>query len=906
MQAKPYQIEGADFLLSAVTEVGPDAPPRSRLLLSHPGLGKTVQGALALAGCGDRIAVVVCPAGMRRGWVRHLSEWCPRRGVRVAETEAQARQIAERLYAEHRVCGDEPVLVLSHDNLAAATAGRDSPVLRLLACRAVLLIDEVHFAKSATSRRGRAVQKAVYAVHDGGGAVMALSATPMPRDPIDLWVVLTWIGLAEWCFPRPDGGADLHAFAVGHFGGTVVMGRWRFPPTPPGGPLTGRFARVALRHLRDDALPELPEKAHEVRTVPVEGAAASMLDRVARAAASAAGVDLGDLGRDDLPGQARVALEIGRRLEDLTELRVEMARAKIPAMLAWVDELERAGTPCAVYSDHLAPIEALGHVTPGPPLGDGHWHPREGWVVIRGETSERPRDTAVQAFESGEDTDGCPIWGIAFTGAGRVGISLNRAEVLIVVSRSWAHASEEQAEDRVLRFGKLTAPTIGYLLLGHPLELFLHKVLAAKRTRSEIALSGCVRPASAVSLPSVIVDVSPAEAPRDRRPWMSHKRLTTWRDCGFSYDARYRLRVGPPQPPESRRLGILFAGAIAGRLVVWARDPVAAAGPEGDAAAAAEVKREAQQNEWAQKQGRTEEDGRTAIELSRRTMERFGFFSGRWTSYMLDGRPAVEIELRAPMVPAHLPFADPETRRRAEESVSGWAGFYGRCDLIAYDKQHRGGTGQPRLCVVDFKCKERMSEGLSDGADDLQLMLYLNAARALGIPAELATRIEVRNKLPEEPKIVRGNKLSTAQANITDVVLFEQAIKRHGFKREDYAEHLDWLAREGPRCYQPVDCGRVQSALDQVWREMCIDAMLMLTPRPVRNLRNFLSSPCHSQLYGCEHKELCTATMTGSPTPDGYARDLVQLGRLKPTTWRAPKIEDVGVTASDTQAPQEF
>lgn len=883
MSAEPYQIEDAQFLLSALTN---RSIPPSRLLFNEPGTGKTVIASLMLAQL-DLPAVVCCNAGMRRTWHRHLLEWCLARRVETVESEIGARQKAEMLLE----APTNTALVMSHENLAASIRGVGSPVRRLLRQRGVLVLDEAHLCKSATSNRGQGLREAVAAAHAGGGCAVALTATPMPRDPIDLWVLLRWLQLDEWCFP---GG--LYDFAVTHFGGVDVAGRWRFPARPPGGTLSGRFAQVACRRLRRDVLPGLPEKAREVRVVPVEGAAAGLLDRAARSVAQAAGLAPDDLGRDEAAERAvDVELEIGRRLEDLTELRVAMAEAKIPALLAWVAELEAADVPTAVYSDHLAPIEALAG--------------RPGWVTIRGEDSDKARDAAVAAFESGCDANGNPMIGIGYTGAGRVGISLNRAEFLIVASTSWAHASEEQAADRVLRYGKLIAPTVGHLVLGHPLEVFMHKVLAAKRTRSEVALEGCTRRPASVALPSVTPESTPVQADptsRDRRPWMSHKRLTTRRDCGFAYHARYDLRVGPPQPFESRRLGILFAGAIAGRLVVWAKDPEAARGKQGDEAAAAEVKKEAKQNDWPQRLGRTEDDGITAIELSRRAMERFGFFAGRWEPYMFNGEPAVEVELRAPLVPAEFPFPSPELRARAEEMLSGWAGFYGRADLIAYDREHRGGTGKPRLRLVDFKCKERMSEGLSDGADDIQLMLYLYAARALGIPAELATRIEVRNALPSEPPLVSsGKKLSVDKGNVTDAELFEAAVKRHGFDREKYAEHIEWLKREGPRCYSLVECGRTTAALEQVWREMLWDASEMLTPRPVRNLRAFASSPCHSDRFRCEYKELCTATLPGIPSPEVYARDLVRTGSLKPTSWRGPKSDAVGASISTEQAPQE-
>lgn len=884
MRAEPYQIEGAEHMFATLDPHR--RAPRSCLLLSDPGVGKTVQACTFLNWI-DVPAVVCCNAGMRETWGQHLRDWCPGRPAVIVDSEVGARQQAETLI----ITPGPSVLVMSHENLAASVAGLGSPIRRLLRDRSgVLIVDEAHLCKSATSKRGRGLRDAVHAAHGGGGAAVAMTATPMPRDPIDLWVLLTWMGLASYCFP-----GELYGFAVEHFGGVEVGPRWRFPPRPPGGTLTGRFAEVALRHRREDVLPGLPTKSHEVRTVPVAGAVAGLLDRAARSVAMAAGVPPDQLDREDAAERAvALEMEIGKRLEDLTELRVAMAEAKIPALLAWVAELEAANTPTAVYSDHLAPVDALVS--------------RPRWVTVRGEDSDRTRGLAVAAFERGSHPDGRPVVGIAFTGAGRVGISLNRAEYLIVVSPSWAHSSEEQAADRILRYGKTIAPKIGHLVLGHPLEVFMHRVLAAKRTRSEIALEGCTRRPARVALPSVSAEMVSTTSEPARKPWFSFKRLSTRRDCGFAEYARYTLRVQRSTPQENRRMGILFAAAIAGRLVVWARSPGAAQGKEGEDAAITEVRKECKENPWRETQGRTEDDGRTAIELSLRAMRRFGFFTDRWEPYQYEGRPAVECELRAPMVPDALPFPDEATRARAIELLSPWAGFYGRADLIAYDREHRGGTNKPRLRLVDFKCKAMagLSAGLSDGADDLQLMLYLYAARALGIPVELATRIEVVNKLPGPPALLTNKKaLSVAQAQVTDVAYFEQAIKDHGFDRAKYKEHLDWLAAEGPRLYALVECGRTSSALEQAWREMLWDASEMTSPRPIRNLRAYKSSPCHSESSLCEVKELCTATLPGIPTPDVYATDLVRLGTLRKTSWRSPKADTIGVDILDQQAPQE-
>jgi len=377
--------------------------------------------------------------------------------------------------------------------------------------------------------------------------------------------------------------------------------------------------------------------------------------------------------------------------------------------------------------------------------------------------------------------------------------------------------------------------------------------------------------------------------------WLSDSRAKVYQDCQFAEFARYGLGLRPDRSPESRRLGVLFHAAIEGRLLSWCETPDDLGSFDNARAlelAAQKIKKQCAAEQWGQAKGSTEDDGRTALALSLRCLERFGFLTGRWRPYTWQGKPAVELDLRVAL-PEHLSVL-------REGAAFAWAGFVAKIDLIAFDLQHRGGTGQPRLTVIDFKCKESISEGLSDGADDVQLLRYLAATRLAGMPTELAARIETKNKLPEEPALIRGGKLSTAKANVVDEETFLAAIARHGHKLEAYAEHIEWLKREGPRLFAMVQCGRTQAALDTIWTDLLYLGyeMQRADRRPVRNLRSQRTAPCSSDRWQCEYKELCTATIPGLPTPEKYGNDLVQLGRMKRSSGHDYQTEQAAITAA--------
>jgi len=852
MSLRSYQLDGVELTLSALND---STRPPARLLLDQQGTGKTVQFAAAAGLRPHRPAIVTCPAGLRRHWRRDLLRFGNRRAV-VVESAAGAEIAAARLMAGP---AEDRTLVLSHDNLVdALRSPRGAPWLRLLlADGAMIDLDEAHRFKSATSQRGRASKQIRELVHKGGGMTLWSTATPMPQSPIDLWVLLSWAGLNKVTF------GDVFKFGK-HFGGWSGDGgrTWFWPAHVPGGAVS-QLAGFALRRLRSEVLPDMPPKRYKVLRVEAEGAARRVLDGVARAAAAAFGRSVDDVDPETEPQVAAgLAQEIGRRLDEISGARVEIAKAKIPALLRRLDELEEQGELVAVYSDHLAPIEALR----GDPDADPPVPGRPGWVFIVGDESDAARTRAAQAFADGD------AQGIAFTAAGREGFDLRRATRLIIVSSPWNHDDQEQAEDRPARFGRVDDLVIETIVISHPVELLVQRGLARKRQRRVEALdAGAVDGGFFTVLPASSV-----------LPYMSWTRLSYERDCGFAGFCRYDLGVRPAAHPEERRMGVLFDEAISARLPFWADDPAGQTclGPEADAAAKAAIREAAKRHAWPQNKGDTESAGEVALELSRRALVQFGFTSGRFVPYRHHGVAAVQLELRVPLPPP---------------LDQGWAGWYQKTDLLVYDTQHRGGTGHARLTVADFKCRTfALGRSLADGQDDAQLMLYTAGARKAGIPVECALRLEVRGKLPQEPELLQSKKgLSKNKALFTTPELYRAAIARHGFSENDYLEHLEYLEREAPRATNVVQCGRSDHALETVWGDMCFDAYrLMQQRRPVRNLRARASSPCHSQAWPCEYKEICTGTLSGHMTPESYVDDLVRIGRLRRTTPHDRRTED--------------
>jgi len=142
-------------------------------------------------------------------------------------------------------------------------------------------------------------------------------------------------------------------------------------------------------------------------------------------------------------------------------VRSALAMAKIPAMLALVEEFELAKEPLLVFSAHRSPIDLF--------LG------RPGWAVITGDTPAKDRTKIEEGFQAGK------YLGLAGTiEAAGVGITLTYAAHELFVDQEWTPALNAQAEDRALRHGQKRAVCIDILVANHPLDQRVAEILLEK------------------------------------------------------------------------------------------------------------------------------------------------------------------------------------------------------------------------------------------------------------------------------------------------------------------------------------------------------------------------------------------------------------------------------------------
>lgn len=187
-----HQQVGADYLVQR--EAKRDTTAGSAILGDAPGLGKT-RTALLSCQISNRRPVIVCPAIVRTHWAR-----------------------------EAKLMGVEPLQILSYDELVRGGENlAQYLVMQHAHSESALIVDEFHYCKNQSQRA-----KAIFGKNGLARwfTTWPLSGTPMPRQPEELWNVLSCIApglVLKYGFQRREQWQE--HFCV--LRGSLVRGVWR-------------------------------------------------------------------------------------------------------------------------------------------------------------------------------------------------------------------------------------------------------------------------------------------------------------------------------------------------------------------------------------------------------------------------------------------------------------------------------------------------------------------------------------------------------------------------------------------------------------------------------------------------------------------------------------------------------
>lgn len=430
-----YQALGTRFLASR----------RRALLADEPGLGKSKQAIDACDQIEAKRVIVICPAVVRPSWKRQFELWQKReRPIRVLESRGLFPMRDGVTIASYELVKD----VL--DSLEPADVD-------------ALIIDEAHYLKNRKAKR----TKTVYGTRcngsgglvDRGVYVWALTGTPAPNDPSELWPIMRALfpeALRKDRFDRP---LAFWAF-VNRYCRTVMVGVGRMKIV--GGKNLQELRECLqphmLRRQAEDVLHELPPWRFD--DVPLQ-------------AKDVAGIDWQDprlekllkaLQEDDRKALKQLSL-------DLSTMRRLIGVAKARAVAELLDaEFDGGLRKIVLFAWHHDVIDAL--------VQRLQAHRPQ---VITGMTSPGDREGALEAFQK-DDRARVFIGQIKAAGVGLDGLQQATSEVLFVES-SWSPNDNMQAAHRVRRIGQVLPVRVRFASLAGSID---EQISAALRRKTEM------------------------------------------------------------------------------------------------------------------------------------------------------------------------------------------------------------------------------------------------------------------------------------------------------------------------------------------------------------------------------------------------------------------------------------
>lgn len=444
----PYQKAGIAYM----------AGRTDSLLGDDMGLGKTVQIlGLVNADPSIRKVLIVCPAYLKLNWQREAERWLVRPMTIGIATTAKG-------------VPDTDVVICNYDILSKPVIAQ---ALRTVTWD-VIGYDEAQYLKSEKAARTKWAlgykdkkTKEEIAAVPARRRVFA-SGTPLLNRPVELWPILRVTGLATSYYQFTQRYCDGHNDGFG----------WITTGASNLGELQELLrSRLMIRRLKADVLAELPPKRRQVVELEPETPEQRAVVREETKAFAALGEGIKELERraaiarrkkDKDPDGYKAAvraLAAGRMaaFTEISELRHRTALAKVPTVVAHVQEVMEGGAPAViVFAHHRDVADAIAAAFPGS-------------VKVYGGMTDRERQDSVDAFQRGT----AKVFVGTIKGAG-TGLTLTAAPHVVFAEQDWTPGAMSQAEDRAHRIGQELPVLVQHLVLSGSIDCEMARRLVEK------------------------------------------------------------------------------------------------------------------------------------------------------------------------------------------------------------------------------------------------------------------------------------------------------------------------------------------------------------------------------------------------------------------------------------------
>lgn len=410
------------------------------------GSGKTVEalGALLLEKAAGRLPVpclIVCTTSMLHTWEQAVSDWTPftpavagrtptARKAAIAQIADGSAQVLIMSYAQMRLHSS----LAGYGSVALTDKDREPKELNLLPVPfASVIVDEAHRLKDPKSKQTRAIKK----VSASARLRLALTATPVKGNTLDLWSVLHFTDPDTWRSKSKFRDRYVSTY-TNHWGRVEDMGL--NPSTEA--EFRRLFDAVFIRRKLELPVAVL-EPQH--RFLDLDGKQRTQYRQLERESMTEQdGEFLVAVGPLTLNTRLQQAAQATLVIEDGAVTSMSLPSCKYDALCDLLDEM--GGDPLVVFSESRLLLElCYRELTTG--RSPRFTEDQIGRVDGTRSASERAQD--IRSFQEGN----LPLI-LCSLGAGSEGITLTASNTVCFLNRSYDQVANSQAEGRVYRIGQ--------------------------------------------------------------------------------------------------------------------------------------------------------------------------------------------------------------------------------------------------------------------------------------------------------------------------------------------------------------------------------------------------------------------------------------------------------------------
>lgn len=313
--------------------------------------------------------------------------------------------------------------------------------------------DEVHKMKNPTSQQGKAFLKIDTEYK------LAITGTPLMNTPLDLYIILRWLGYEEHAFYAFKN----HHCIMGGFGGYEVVGYKNVKE------IHDTLDTMMLRRLKKDVL-DLPEKLFVDEFVDMSAKQEVIYKEVTNQVKS----QIDQIAMSPNPLANLIRLRQATGYTGILSSSVKES-AKLDRMEELVEEAVANGKKVVIFSNWTQMTDVVLQR-----LKKYHG------VAITGETNDAQRMLNVTEFQTNSH---CHFI-VGTIGAMGTGLTLTAGTVEIFLDEPWNRALLDQAVDRCHRVGTKENITIYTLMCKNTIDERIHEIVERKGLMSDAIVDG--------------------------------------------------------------------------------------------------------------------------------------------------------------------------------------------------------------------------------------------------------------------------------------------------------------------------------------------------------------------------------------------------------------------------------